>query len=315
MKITILILLSLISCATDERIDRRTTKAKQSPEQIKLEQLEDKFLKLLGTITQINNFTTNDFADCTTSLSTFETKICDIAQAATIEQQIEFSSQLGEMSKLYQNTLYGEDCVNDVDIGCPVVGSISERLTTAEGDIAIIDITAIESDITQLQSDVSALNTRLDNFDGSGQSIETVITTINNDIVLIEARLDAIEGILNSDRIPILINLCYNIANSGPVYEASFLSGNRTRFNAWVSVGGDSGLGIIKEYNDGQGNVYTKTELNTRRCKFKIYEILSFSDLKICWNNSNRNSNESSIDSECDYVNNFLTPSTNCTCL
>lgn len=308
MKFLLVIMVLLVSCGT-EKVDKRT-KHREDPE---ITKLKEQVLALQGTIAQINAFTANDFSDCDSGLPPFETKICEIAQTATAEQSIRFKSQLSEVVKIYQDELYGEDCINDTDPGCPVTGSILDQLD----DVAdhSTDIAALQSDVLQLQSDLAAVESRLDDFNGSGNSIETVITAIQNDIVLIESRLDDLEAVVDSGDVFKTIEICDDIVNSGPIYETFLMTGDRLKVIGYLQETiGKRGLGTVKEYGDILGDVYEQTTLNTRRCRFKVYEDTVESYLRICWNNTNRNASSASIDTECDSANDFASPTADCTC-
>lgn len=271
--------------------------------------LKQVVLQLQGTISQLNAFVAHDFADCETGLPPFETKICKIAQTATAEQRLEFSSQLAEMSKVFQTELFGEDCVNSIDIGCPTNNSILYRL-----DVYNSNISSIQVDILNLQSDLATLESRLDNFNGTGESIETVILSNENAIILIKDRLNDIENTINNNTIFKSISLCRDIVDSGPLYETVLFESDRLSITAYIQTGSKSGLGHIKEFGDGSGDLFLMTNLNSKNCRFKIYEDYADNKLRICWNNSNRNSSEANIDLECDYLNNFSNMSNNCTC-
>lgn len=291
-----------ISCGSrSEYVDDRGHRKPKS----ELQKLKEQVFQLQGTIAQINSFVANDFSDCSTGLPPFETKICEIAQTATAEDRVEYKGQLSSLVKVFQNKLFGEDCVNDTDVGCPVAGSISEELaniSTYGGDIS-----TLQTDVASLQTELSGIQTRLDDFDGSGNSVEVVI----NDI---ESRVVAIETWVGTAQTFEAISLCKDIAASGPLYETILRTGDKLDINAFIETGSGSGLGLFKSYGDGDGDVYFATSLNTKRCKVKIYEDAETMSLLVCWDNSNRNAPESAIDNVCDYAGGFASPASSCTC-
>ena len=299
----IVIALLLLGCGQKNVVDRRS---KPDPEMDKLRTI---VMELQGTVAQIDAFTENDFSDCSSSLPEFEKKICQIAQTATAEQRLEYTAQLADIVKIFQTELYGEDCIDTVEVGCPVTGSITDIIDDNDASVS-----QLQSDVLALQSDMAALEARLDNFNGSGNSVETVISGIESDITAIDARVTALENTINNNTVFKAIAICRDIAASGPIYETVLLNGDRLSITAYIKTGTKSGLGVIKDYNDGNGDLYKTTSLNSKNCKFKIYETISNSDLNICWNNSNRNASEASIDTECDSANDFAAPTANCTC-
>ena len=152
----------------------------------------------------------------------------------------------------------------------------------------------------------------MDDFDGSGSSIEVVISGMETDIASLESRVTGLETVVNSNKVFESIALCGDIAASGPLYETILLSGDRTKITAYIQSGGSSGLGLYKQLGDGSGDLFDTTTLNTKKCNFKVYEKTT--ELLVCWDNSNRNSNEVTIDNECDLSGGFATPTANCTC-
>jgi len=290
---------SIMIIATTCGPERKNTR---TPHDSTFDNLRARIIKLEGTIAQIDNFVASDFANCSTGLPAFETKICEIAQTATAEQAIKFTSQLQIMTKNFQERLYGEDCTNTTDAGCPVAGSITAKVAANE-----VDIATLQSDVTTLQTDVNTLEGRLDNFDGTGNSIETVITNIKSDIAGLETRIENIEDTLASGDVYKTAFICGDIVESGPVYEAVLITGDDMKMVAYVSNGGTSGLGVFAEAGV-TGDYYGETDLNTKSCTFKVYDNVS--SIKLCWDNSDRKATEIEIDAACD-----VTPQTaDCTC-
>jgi hypothetical protein len=321
MRFVLLMLLSVfaVSCGPrEERINKRTPPKGDT----ELEKLKQVVLKLQGTIDQLNDFVASDFSDCGASLPPFESKICKIAQTATAEQQILFSGQLAEVVKIFQNELYGSDCIrtpadDTFDVGCPAAGSIVERIEAIydiEDDIVDIqaDVTALQADVLSLEADLASLNSRLDDFDGSGSSIETVIGNLAQDLADLEDRVDDIEDSLNNADLWKSQQICRDTTPStGPMYETYLIRGDREQVVAYVRVSGTvAGLGVIAEA--GGGHQYKTTTLNTQACKFRIYDFGG--QLNVCWHNTNRNANSATIDTACDFANSLASPTASCTC-
>lgn len=287
-----------------------------------VEKLKSQVLALIGTIDQIENFTASDFSTCSGSLPPFETKICQIAQTATAEQSVLFASQLQEFVKVMQTSLYGADCRETVEAGCPAPGSVLHTLdaieTAVNDTVAGVadmqaDITALQADVAALQASVASLNSRLNDFNGSGESIETVVSGIETTIAAMESRIDAIEDTLDSGSLYKTALVCGDIVASGPIYEAFLITGDDTQVIGYIQIQPSNqrrGLGVVAAAGDG--DVFTSTHLNTQSCNFKIYDLTT--TVKLRWNNSNRNSSQANIDTACDSANNFASPKANCTC-
>lgn len=296
----------LISCGSQDSVNYRKS--------TELHVLKTQVLALQGTVALIDAFSENDFSDCSNALPPFESKICRIAQTATAEQRVIFASQLGDMAKIMQVSLYGEDCTSEAEAGCPVPGSITADIAdlVASSDDLQNDIAAIQAEVLQLQADIAAINSRLNDFNGSGSSVETVISNLQSDLTAIESRVDAVEAVLDSNVVYKTIFLCSDNSTSGPVFEAILMSGDRQTITAYMQDGSKRGLGKLKEVSDSQGNLFLTTALNTRACNFKIYEASG--ELKVCWSKTSRTINQASLDSLCDSGNNFANPGANCTC-
>src|SRR5574337_1265355 len=198
MKYIVFFIMSIIMSCGPKKKDNQD----EQNEQIK--QLQTQIANLIGTISQIDDFTASDYSTCNGSLPSFEKKICQIPQTANAEQLATITSQLQEFSKIMQTSIYGTDCAAETQVGCPAVGSMMERLTTLEADFdsaqsdisdLAADIVSLQADIGVLQSGVAGLNSRLNNFNGTGSSIETVITGINAQITSLDSRLDNVENV------------------------------------------------------------------------------------------------------------------------
>ena len=113
-----------------------------------------------------------------------------------------------------QNSLYGADCINDTDAGCPAPGSIAEQIATFDPN----DITNLQNDVVALQNFQATIEGRLNNFDGSGQSIETVISGL-------DARIDDLEQTINGQDYYQWIFLCNDVTN---FHEPVLRTGDKT---------------------------------------------------------------------------------------
>lgn len=310
MKILLTLLTFLaVSCGQQEAVDtRRTTPVPQEPDEITI--LRNMVLNLQGTVTQINNFVASDFSSCDSgSLPAFETKLCQVAQTATAEQQVTLFGQLQELQSIMQESIYGGDCINDTDAGCPMAGSILDDL--ANIDVATIesDIAQLQTDVTNLQASVNAINTRLDDFDGSGNSIETVINTIESELISLDSRLDDIENVVNGADYYQWIFIGNDIAGLA-AKEPILRTGDKLNIVAYVQSATKNGMGLIAEAGVS-GDQTFQTDVKPK-VRFRIYDLTT--ELKVCWDNTDRNSSAANIDTICDSANNFTTPTADCTC-
>lgn len=309
----VLILILIVACGTERR-NYRTNRDSE------VQQLKQMVLELQGTVAQIDAFTANDFSDCRSGLPAFEQKICQIAQTATAEQQVIFTGQLQEITKIFQTELFGDDCIDAVEVGCPVAGSVLERIETVETnmiDPTIVadiqaDIAQLQLDVSQLQGDLATLENRLNNFNGTGNSIEVVISGIESDISALESRVSDLEAAINDGDIYQTIMLCEDNAASGPVFEPVLMTGNLLEIYAYMRASNNKvGMGVLAEAG-ASGDQYLTTSGNTKKCKFKIYDLTT--ELKICWVNNDRKATTGEIDTECDSAGGFVSPTANCTC-
>jgi hypothetical protein len=212
-------------------------------------------------------------------------------------------SQLAEMSKNFQVALFGEDCIDSVELGCPIVGSIAAKLAVDEAAIAsntasISDIqsslTATSSALSALSGRVAALETRLNNFNGSGQTIESLIADMQSDIVTLEGQVADIQGIIGASRTLEVVTLCGDNATSGPIFEIVLMSGDKTSAYGRVKTGSNEGLGLF--FSAGSTDTLFVTTLNSKSCRYKMYNNPTKTKIQACWVKTNRSATEAQID-------------------
>ena len=275
---------------TDNRRGGPTPVSKPNQE---VEYLKSRIFSLEGTVAMITNFVAGDFTDCTTNLPPFETKLCQVAQTANAEQIIKIAGQLTDTTTTLQTSLYGAGCSSETDVGCPAPGSVLADLATLDPN----DIIQLQADVTAIEGDINDLNTRFDDFDGSGQSIETVISNL-------DTRIDDIESLIGGGDYYTWIFLCDDISGLNK-HEPLLMTGDRQIIRAY-SGAGNNGMAQISV---GDGSEYFQTSINPK-CKIKVYDVTT--ELKVCWNNTNKDASEASIDTECD--NGGASPTASCTC-
>lgn len=313
-----LLLLFFTSCGSEDRHDYRSN-GNQAPNE-ELDDLKKQVLELQGTVAQITSFTANDFTSCNGSLPTFWQTICQISQTSNAEQSATFVGQMQQVAKIFQNELYGTDCINTTDPGCPVLTSVTGRLSTAETTIAShtasittinANVSTLQTAVAQLQTDVSAIKNRLNNFNGSGNSVETVITGIQSSITTLSARVTVLETTVNSGSIYKTFLICGNISASGPAFEPILLTGDNTKAVAYLVSGTSNGMGVVSQAGV-TGSLYLSTFANTATCKFRIYDRTT--TIKVCWKNDNRSATSAQIDTACNSPT-FASPTAQCTCI
>jgi len=245
----------------------------------------------------------NAFNDCNSLTVPLEQKICQVAQTATATQQAQTKDQLATIAKAFQVTLYGDNCTGAVLLGCPLAGSLMDRVSTAEASLATANtnITAIQGQITamnaleaSLTSQLTALNTRFNSFNGTTKSIETIITGMQSDISTLQTSVAAIQGVIVASRVLNQYLLCGDNSASGPVFELILISGDKTKAYGSIKTGSWYGLGLF--FSAGNANALFTTHLNTAACNFKMYNNTTNTRVQACWIASNRSATAAQID-------------------
>ena len=241
------------------------------------------------------------FSDCSV-LTASEKKTCQIATSVFDAGSQELRANLAAMAKEFQNTLYGTDCINTTDGGCPVAGSLLSNMAAAQANLAThsIDIAGIKSSIasmqtveTSLTSRVTTLEGRLNSFNGTAQSIETIITGIKGDITSLQNDVADLKGVISPSRMVNQYAVCGNIADAGPLYEVLLISGDKK--NAYASVKNGSFYGTALFFKAGDTDTAFPTHLGTKTCNFKMYNDTAKTKVQACWVPTNRAATEAQI--------------------
>jgi archaellum component FlaC len=242
------------------------------------------------------------FSDCESVTNALERKVCQISMTATATQQVELQSQLAGMAKEIQTALFGPECTSEAEVGCPEPTSAQARVNDVESLLAasMDDIQDIQDEIGNvnsllgaLTSRVTSLETRFDNFAASGQSIESLISSIQSDIDTLQNQVAEIQGVLASDQFLTPISICGDNPVSGPIFETALLSGDKSKVYGYVKTGTTSGLGRF--FVAGYPDKGFTTSLNTKSCRFKVYNNVSATKVQLCWT-SNRSATDAQID-------------------
>lgn len=298
-----------IGCSSpSEKEDHR------KPQNTDLEKIKQQVLALQGTLAQLTAFTASDFTSCAASLPPFQTLMCKIAQTATAEQQALFVGQIQQVMKVLQTELYGVDCIDATSPGCPVSGSVTARVTANETIIATqgSNITSLQASVTSLSATIATLTARLNNFNGSGSSVETIVTGIQSDIATLDSRLNTIEQTVNDGDIYKTFLICNNVSPTiGPAFEPILITGDNKKAVAYIVSSTSNGMGQVAKAGV-TGNYFATTAASTKTCNFKIYDRTT--TIKLCWNNTNRSATSAQIDTACNSPT-FASPTAACTCV
>lgn len=197
------ILLIIYSCGSNPDIyDSRTDNRK-------IYEIERKILELQGTASQITNIINSDYKTCPSTGDTSDAlirKICQVAQASTIEMQIEITSKLFD----FIDELTGQiDAIND---------NLAQLQTSDENFQSAID--NINGSINTINNTLSSLDTRITNAESAISALESMTSGINS---AVNGAMEAIE--IGTE------NLL-----AGPFYESILRKIDKTRINAYVEV-------------------------------------------------------------------------------
>lgn len=296
-----------LSCTSqdDERVIYR-----QQPNPAEKQDVDKQLAELNSRIKALELFASSytsgapaAFSDCNALTSASEKKICQIATSVSDASSLEIKSSLATAAKGFQETLYGADCLNAVDAGCPVAGSILSDLAAAKANIATnsADISSIKTSITALQTSVTGLTTRMtaienrfNAFNGTSQSIETIVTGIKSDISALQSDVAELKGVIAPSRTVNKFLLCGDNADSGPIFEIILISGDKTEAYGTVKTGTWYGTALF--FKAGDTNLFTSTHLNSKACNFKMYNDATNTKIQACWVKTNRSANAAQID-------------------
>jgi hypothetical protein len=297
-----LLTLAVVGCGSTEETHRTIYTEDQTTKQ-QIKDLKEKVDQLSLLTDSFTSGITNPFEDCATVTNAMERKICEIAQTFNASNQLEMTTQLGLAAKEFQKALFGEDCVNNTDPGCPVSGSVTSRLSAAETALAnnSASISAIQSTLTTVSNNVdslltrvTALESRLNNFNGSGQTAEVFVAAIRSDVTALQTTVASIQGLLSSDRILKTYSLCGDNISSGPIYELIAITGDKTKAYGYVKTGTAEGMGMF--FKAGDANKFASTHINSKTCNFKMYNDTTNTKIQACWISTNRSATAAQID-------------------
>jgi hypothetical protein len=297
-----LIFLSIfISCG--EMVEKKQDDYERKQSKQLIDDLQDQVAALTAFASTYASGLNNPFSDCESLTDALESKICKIAQTIGDSKSMEIKVPLQDLAKGFQVELFGPDCTNATDPGCPVAGSTVAKLKTAEDSINNhnISLASINNQIISANTSISVLITRLttlenrlNNFNGSGRSIETLISGLQSDVAILQSDVSGLKKIIESSRTLQEFDMCGDNPDSGPIYEMVLIAGDRTKVYGSTKVGSKTGPALI--FAAGDTDKGFTTSLNSKTCNFKIYNNLTKTKVQACWVVSNRLATTAQID-------------------
>jgi hypothetical protein len=187
------------------------------------------------------------------------------------------------------------------------VGSVLQRLELAEVELDQVQtaIASIGQELITMETTLDIIEDRLDNFNGSGDSLETVITDLNTLATDLDARVGALEQVVGGTEYYKWVFACFDNP-AVTVNEPLLLRGDNKEVRGYVSTVTQNGMGTIAVAGVS-GHQFLTTNTSPK-CNLRIYDRTMH--LRICWHRTQRTANAALIDAQCD----ILTPTVNCTC-
>lgn len=209
------LMLILVSCsvgqeqlAVDPNAATTTTGTGTSADvDAKIKALQDQILALSGTSDLITGLINSDFATCPNSGDTSDAlirKICQVSQAANVEQMIAIKEQLTSVNSALKEKL---NAVND-------------------------DITAINASSSSVQSQITSIQSTITTLQGNITTLQGQMTSANSAISALQSLTASISTALAGTMSPLEIGT-ENVA-AGPVYETVLRLADKSRINAYV---------------------------------------------------------------------------------
>jgi hypothetical protein len=223
MKIISIALFLLMSCGTSSK-DQRT-------QPTDVADLQRQILMLQGTTDQLNSLVMSDFATCPNAGETADAlvrKICQVAQAATAEQRVEFKGQISDFVRV-----------------------LSERLESTNSQLGDLQ-TAYEANVISVTASLGVINASI-------STLQSNMTTAQGAITILQGQVASLSGSLNGTLQ--LVDVGSENLSAGPVYESLLRRSDKTRINAYIdaySSGITLGSSTITATNASADVVITK---------------------------------------------------------
>lgn len=216
---------ALVACGYQENFGPGNPETPNSNPDI--DRLKTQILDLQGTQSQINALILSDYATCKASPTdggvtndALVRKICEVAQASTVEAKIalkgelsNFITQLSSQIASVQDKLSGLASASDVaQIKTDLYGTGNSCGTATAGSLCV-RVSTLESSVTTLQSQMT--------------SAQNAITAIQNQLTILS-------GTVANAMVDITIG--NENVSAGPLYETVLRRADRSRINAYISA-------------------------------------------------------------------------------
>lgn len=174
-----------------------------------------------GTIEAVIN---SPYSDCSLADDLLET-ICNLAQAAAVEGDVEVLNALGNMVAQLQSQIDADRV--DLVAHQASIDAANAAITAQNGSIAAnaAAIASAQLQLDNLESDVDDLTDRVDD-------LETRMDTAEAAIDALEALTAAIGGTLNG--VMLALSIGEELVSAGPVYEQVLRRNDKKRINGYV---------------------------------------------------------------------------------
>jgi hypothetical protein len=197
-----------------------------------INQINARITALSATAASLDAIINSDYATCPSSGDTADPlirKICQVAQASTIELQVQLTNQMAS----YVNDLKDQITANQTDLANQqaLIDAANTAVATNTGNIAT------------LQSQITAANLQLSTINATLSNIQVDITTLQGRMTSAEAAIAALQSLTNSingtlQGVMTLVSIGEENLTAGPVYEAILKSVDKKRFNGYVEAYG-----------------------------------------------------------------------------
>jgi len=125
---------------------------------------------------------------------------------------------------------------------------------------------------------------------GDIATLQADVAALQADYTALDTRVSDIEALVSGTDYYSWIFLCEDISLWR--HEPLLITGDRSIIR-FYTAGANNGMGQLSL---GDGDLYTQTNVNPK-CQVKFYDLGT--EYKVCWNNTDKNASEASIDTEC----------------
>jgi hypothetical protein len=174
----------------------------------------------------------SDFSTCPASGDTADAlirKICQVAQASTIELQVQLQNEMGAFVSQLKSQIDANktDLASQqtlIDAANTAIAANSANITSLQGQITAANaaITVINANVSNLQVDVASLQSRMTSVEAAILALQNLTASINGTLA----------GTMVS------VSVGEENISAGPVYEAILKRVDKTRFNGYVEAYG-----------------------------------------------------------------------------